>query len=157
LHPGRSPRARTPRPRARIAVSSHAVVTRGAAAHRSQLDLFRSATERPPRAPLFNGATNMTPYPAAIHVTRPAQYDRVQVVIRVLIVIALGAVRTSVGALFGLIYLLLPIVSAVLVSQHGPEEYARRSAPGITRALRWVLAVHAYLALITDRFPTSEQ
>jgi hypothetical protein len=53
----------------------------------------------------------------------------------------------------GLLWLGLPLAAAILVSQKGGQRYLDEDGPTITRVLRWIVAVVAYLALLTDRLP----
>ena len=57
------------------------------------------------------------------------------------------------GHPLGLLWLGLPLVAAILVSQKGEQRYLDEDGPRITRVLSWILALIAYLALLTDRLP----
>jgi hypothetical protein len=95
----------------------------------------------------------MAAYPVGFSVERPARFDRIQVAIRLLLLIVLGAVGLSLGALWWLIYLLLPVLAAVLVSQKGGARYLAEDGAWLSRAIGWVFAAYAYLLFVTDRFP----
>jgi len=58
-----------------------------------------------------------------------------------------------IGHPFGLLWLGVPVVAAILVSQKGGQPYLDEDGPMVTRVLGWILAVVAYLALLTDRLP----
>ncbi len=80
--------------------------------------------------------------------------DRLQVLIRLGALILLGAIfRRSA---FGLLYLALPVLAAILVSRKGGAGYLANDASGIARILRWVTAAYAYFWLLTDVFPVRQ-
>src|SRR6266516_8130816 len=88
-------------------------------------------------------------FPVTLDVERPQQFDRVQVVLRVALLVVIG----WIGHPFGLLWLGLPIVAAVLVSQKGGQRYLDEDGPTVTRVLNWILDLVAYLALLTDELP----
>ncbi len=90
-------------------------------------------------------------YPVAFDVRPPEEFDKAQVVLRVVIVVVLGWLLDSI---FGAAYLLLPIIAAVLISQNGPEQYLAESEQGPTKWLRYLLGFYSYMALATDKIPT---
>ena len=89
--------------------------------------------------------------PVSLRIERPARLARAHVVIRLLMLLALGAVGCS---LYWLLYFALPAMAALLVAQKGGERYLAEDAPRITRVLRLLAAICAYLWLLTDQFPT---
>lgn len=96
----------------------------------------------------------METHPVQLHVERPAAMQRIHVLIRLVLLLALGTVGCS--SLYWLLYLALPAAVALYVSQKGGERYLSDGAPRIVRALRWIAGAYAYLWLLTDAFPTSE-
>jgi len=90
----------------------------------------------------------MTP-PVAFDVERPPNFQRSHVFLRVGLLVALGWIGHPVG----LLWLGVPVVAAVLVSQKGGRRYLDETGPTVTRVLRWILAGIAYLALLTDLLP----
>ena len=80
--------------------------------------------------------------------------QRVQLLIRLVLFLALGAIGCS--SLYWFLYLALPAFAAVLISQKEAERYLGEAGPRIVRVLRWLAAAYAYLWLLTDAFPTSE-
>lgn len=62
-----------------------------------------------------------------------------------------------VGHPWGLLWLGLPVVAAILVSQKGGQRYLDENGPAMTRALNWILELAAYLALLTDELPGGER
>jgi hypothetical protein len=95
----------------------------------------------------------MSPHPVQFHV-EPSRMHRVQVVVRLALLLALAAIGCS--SVYWLLYLALPVVAALLVSRDGAVLYLGRDAPGVIRVLRWLAGAYAYLWLLTDALPTSE-
>jgi len=89
-------------------------------------------------------------YPVSFDVERPRRFERAHIVLR-LILLALASVVG--GSLFLLVYFVFPLVAAIVVSQKGGDRYLEEDGPRATNALRWVVAVTAYLLILTDRFP----
>jgi hypothetical protein len=88
-------------------------------------------------------------------VSVPSRFDRAQVVLRLILMLVLAHIGTTLGSLFWLLYLALPVAAAVLVSQHGAARYVAVDSHRVVRLLQWAIAVYAYLLLLTDRFPMS--
>lgn len=97
-----------------------------------------------------------TRYPVDIEVTPPPRYERIQLLLRFAILIALGIAGVSMGWLFGLLYLFLPVVAAVAIASHGPSGYLEESG-ALRRVLAWVVSLQAYMLLVTDRFPVGAE
>src|SRR5262249_17593563 len=89
------------------------------------------------------------PYPVVLDVERPPAFQRAHVFLRVTLLVVIG----WIGHPLGLLWLGLPVVAAILVSQKGGQRYLDESGPTVVRVLGWILAVVAYLALLTDRLP----
>jgi hypothetical protein len=96
----------------------------------------------------------VTSYPASFDIERPERFQRAQLFLRILVLVLLGIVSGSVGAGMGFVYLLVPVVAALLISQKGGERFITEDATRATRWLRWLVALYAYLAFLTDRFPS---
>jgi hypothetical protein len=92
-------------------------------------------------------------HPVVFGVTRPASFDRVQILLRVAILVLLLLVKASLGALFAFLYLVLPLIAAVAIGQRGASRFVAEDVPRIERGLRWTMSAFAYMALLTDRFP----
>lgn len=95
----------------------------------------------------------MTPHPVQFHVEH-SRMSRVHVAVRLAVLLALGSIGCS--SVYWLLYVLLPVVAALLVSRDGPEGYLREDAPGALRVLRWVSSAYAYLWLLTDAVPRAD-
>lgn len=88
-------------------------------------------------------------YPVSFDVDRPPEFRRVQVALR----LALLIVISWIGHPFGLLWLGLPLVAAILISRKGGQRYLEEDGAKLTGVLRWIVAVIAYLALLSDRLP----
>ena len=88
-------------------------------------------------------------FPVTFDVERPPVFQRAHVFLRVALLVVAG----WIGHPFGLLWLSLPVVAAVLVSQKGGQRYLDESGPTVTRVINWILDLVAYLALLTDRLP----
>ena len=96
----------------------------------------------------------MAEYPVVFDITRPEKFERPQVLLRILLLIIISIVTGTVGWIFGLVYLLLPVLAAILVSNRGRERFIEEEGAGLSGWLRWLVAFYAYLIILTDRFPT---
>jgi len=91
----------------------------------------------------------MTGYPVTFDVVRPQKFQRPQIFLRILLWILLSWI-------VGLAFLVLPIASAIFVSQKGSQKFLDEDGPKITGWLRWIIAYYAYLFILTDRFPSEK-
>jgi hypothetical protein len=90
--------------------------------------------------------------PVVFDASYPQRFARVQVALRIAIVV----LAAMIGIPFGwILYLGFPILAAVLISQKEGARYLAEDGPRVTRWLHWVMAVIAYLWLLTDRLPVS--
>jgi hypothetical protein len=98
-------------------------------------------------------------YPVRFDAVPPQRYDRVQLVVRLLFVMLVSAIFMNVFpmGLFTLLYLALPVVAAISIANRGATGYFSTIGVSITSALRWLLSLWAYLAFLTDRFPTERE
>ena len=81
---------------------------------------------------------------------RPPAFQRSHVFLRVALLVVIG----WIGHPFGLLWLGVPVVAAILVAQKGGQRYVEEDGPWVTRVLSWVVALLAYLALVTDALPS---
>jgi Domain of unknown function (DUF4389) len=88
-------------------------------------------------------------FPVTFEVERPPVFQRAHVFLRVALLVVIG----WIGHPFGLLWLGLPVVAAILVSQKGGQRYLNENGPTVTRVLNWILDLLAYLALLTDELP----
>jgi hypothetical protein len=98
----------------------------------------------------------MADYPVLFNTERPEKFDRVQLVLRLLVVLILSIIAGAIGWILGFVYLLFPVLAAIFISQKGAEKYLSEDGPKVTGWLTWILALYSYLALLTDRFPTEK-
>jgi len=91
----------------------------------------------------------MADYPVTFEVTRPAKFERPQVLIRIVAYFLLSLVLS-------LVYWALPIVAAIWASQKGSQRFLDEDGPKITGWLRWTTALSAYVYMLTDRFPSDQ-
>jgi uncharacterized protein DUF4389 len=89
----------------------------------------------------------------AFDVDRPPVFQRAHVFLRVGVLVVIG----WIGHPLGLLWLGVPVVAAILVSQKGGQRYLEESGPTVSRALGWILAAVAYVALLTDSVPGPER
>jgi hypothetical protein len=87
------------------------------------------------------------PFPVTLDVERPPAFQRAHVVLRVALLVLIG----WLGHPIGLLWLGLPVVAAILVSQKGGQRYLDEDGAAVARVLTWILALVAYLALLTDQ------
>jgi Domain of unknown function (DUF4389) len=92
-------------------------------------------------------------YPVAFDVDRPPSFGRVYILLRLALLLVLGWISHP----YGLLWLGIPVVAAILVSQKGGQQYLDENGPTVTRVLGWIVAVLAYLALLTDRLPGGDE
>ena len=97
-----------------------------------------------------------TSYPVTFDVDRPEKLERPHVFLRILIAVILSILGGALGWILGLVYLVLPVVAAIFVSQKGGEGYLREDGPRVTGWLRWLVALYAYLGILSDRFPSEK-
>ncbi len=98
----------------------------------------------------------MLPHPVQIHAQQPERYDRIQLLVRLLVVMVAGTLGIPAWP-FGLFYLALPLVAAVLLTSQSGEHFMASDAPRIARVLAWLFEALAYLTLVTDRLPVRAQ
>ena len=94
-----------------------------------------------------------TAYPVTFDVDRPEKLERPHVFLRILVAVI---VYTAASWILGVVYLAVPVVAAILVSQKGGEKYLAEDGPRVTGWLRWIVSFYAYLGILTDRFPTEK-
>jgi hypothetical protein len=97
-----------------------------------------------------------TDYPVSFDVTRPEKFERPHLALRILVVIILSLLGGAIGWILGLVYLVFPALAAIFISQKGPEKFLAEDGPRMTGWLRWVLALYAYIGILTDRFPSEK-
>jgi hypothetical protein len=95
----------------------------------------------------------MTAYPVVFDLDRPATMSRAHVFLRILMFVILSWIAGSGGGL-GIVYLGLPVVAAILISQRGGDRYLDEEGDRVTGWVAFIVSVLAYLALLTDALPS---
>lgn len=88
-----------------------------------------------------------------LEVNMPASYERAQLVVRLLIGCVLGAIHQSLWGIFGALYVLLPLIAVVLISQRSNKGYLEQDGPWLISSLEWIVGLYAYMLFVTDRLP----
>ena len=96
----------------------------------------------------------MTSGASKFKVDRPERQARVQVLIRLVVLLALGSL--GLAHFYWFIYLGIPAIVAVIVSQKGGARYVGENGLAMSATLRWLAAAVAYLGLLTDEIPGTE-
>jgi Domain of unknown function (DUF4389) len=94
----------------------------------------------------------MTNSALVFRVEPPKQRERIHVLIRLVLLMAVAAL--GCGSFYWLAYLALPAAAALLIAQKGGERYIAEEGYGFARPLRWLAAAYAYLWLLTDGIQT---
>lgn len=92
-------------------------------------------------------------FPVEIEVHSPPRFDRVQLLLRLAILLAIGILGVSLGWIVSALYLVLPAFAAVAIATRGPERYLAEVAPPLAKVLRWVTAFYAYMLIVVDYLP----
>jgi len=95
--------------------------------------------------------------PVHVEVTSPLRFDRIQLLLRIFLAIALGWVGITGGWVVCLLYAALPLIAAIAISSRGGGWYAAEVGPRVWRVLGWLLQLSAFMMLLVDRFPTGEE
>ena len=99
----------------------------------------------------------MSAYPVQVEVTAPPRYDRIQLLVRLGITIALGIIGVSQAWLAWLLFFALPVFAACVVSVRGSEHYLAKTGTKLWSGLTWLIELSAYMLLVTDRPPIDER
>jgi hypothetical protein len=98
----------------------------------------------------------MTTYGATFDINQPAAFDRAQVFLRLLILVILAALAGALGWVYGALYLVIPVIAAVMISQAGPAAYISGADGNIIKWLHYLAGFRAYMYFLTDRFPDAD-
>jgi len=96
----------------------------------------------------------MFDHPVQLDVQIPSRTARVHVLTRLVLLIAVGTLGTS--ALYGALYLGLPALVALVLSQKGADAARVQIAPKVVTALRWLAAAYGFMWMLTDVLPTAQ-
>ena len=95
-------------------------------------------------------------YPVSFAIARPEKFERPHVFLRIVVVAILALLGGAFGWLFGLAYLVSRPLPRYSYRRKAPEKFLEEDGPRMTGWVRWLVALYAYLALLTDRFPTEK-
>ncbi len=98
----------------------------------------------------------MSTHAISLDVTRSERLSRLHVLVRLAAVCVLGAFEYSLSWPWWAAYLMLPLLALALVSEKGPARYLAEDGRWMSAVLRWFLAAHAYLLLLTDGLPDQD-
>lgn len=98
----------------------------------------------------------MLSHPVQFAITPPTQIKRGALVLRVLAFLAFGALGVSVGTLFVVAFLGLPLYAAWRLSQGPAERYISEDGGQLVNVLRWLAGACAWAAFLADQLPTIE-
>ena len=98
----------------------------------------------------------MTSYAATFDIQQPERYDRTQIAIRILIVIVGSILVGALGWISSALYVAIPVLAAILISQKGAQTYFAESDRNMALWLRYIVAAYAYLGLLTDKLPNED-
>jgi hypothetical protein len=70
-----------------------------------------------------------------------------------MLIIAIGVWHRTVGSLFGLLYVFLPLFAAMSISRNGGVGLRREDARRFTSVIDWAVSFYAYFLFVIDRFP----
>jgi hypothetical protein len=93
------------------------------------------------------------PYPVTFDVEGPPGFPWGYVFFRIALLVVIGWVVHPVG----LLWLGLPVVTAILLSQRGCQRYLDEEGLRVSRVLDWILGLVAYIALVTDELPGGDR
>jgi hypothetical protein len=94
-----------------------------------------------------------TPNPVTFDVERAPVFQRAHVVVRIVLLAVLGWITHP----FGVLWLAVPAVAAILITRKGGQRYLDEDGPTVAGVLGWILSLLAYLALLTDELPIPGQ
>lgn len=88
-----------------------------------------------------------------VSIEPPSRFVRSQVALRLAVLIALSALRVPVTWGFCALFVLLPVIAAVVISSRGTEGYLASEGGAVLEVLDWWTGLVAYLLFLIDRFP----
>jgi hypothetical protein len=92
-------------------------------------------------------------YAATFDIERPEKFARSQLALRLLLLVVLSIAGFALSLIHGVLWLAVPVVAAILISQKGARRYHDDAEGNMTSWLRFVVGAYAYLSLLTDKLP----
>jgi hypothetical protein len=80
-------------------------------------------------------------------------FSRSEAALRVAVVLTLSVLGAPIAWGFGALYLLLPVMAAIVISTRGAQGYLEGEGTRVLALLRWWTAFVGYLLFLSDRFP----
>jgi len=103
------------------------------------------------------GVMSHADYPVHLEITSPPHFERIMLLLRIVLAIVLGAIGVTAGWLVWVLYGALPLIAAIAVSSRGADYYTKQLAPRLWRVVAWMLQLSAFMGLLVDRFPMGDQ
>jgi hypothetical protein len=100
-------------------------------------------------------SASSTDHPVSLRLERSPYPERLHVLIRAVLLLAVCAVFARYPVA-GILYLAVPALVALRIAQVGGDGYLRAEGPRLSRGLNWVTGAFAYLWLLTDALPTRQ-
>ena len=94
----------------------------------------------------------MATYAVVYDIQQQETYNRVHVAIRVAILFVLWIL----GWLLSLVYLAIPVLAAIQISQKGKDTYFAEAEQGMASWLRWLAGLFSYQLVLTDKLPNED-
>lgn len=98
----------------------------------------------------------MSNYPVQVEVAPTVRFERIQLVLRIVLAIVLAWIGITAGWLVCMLYATLPLIAAIAISATTGDRYLGDMAPRLWCVLAWLLQLAAFMVLLTDRFPTRD-
>lgn len=92
-------------------------------------------------------------YPVELEVAPTDHYDRVQLVLRLVIGAAMGMFHQSLLGLLLALYLILPGLASIMISRRDSRGFDSKDAAFIGGVIDWFVSFYAYMLFVSDRFP----
>lgn len=91
-------------------------------------------------------------FPVTFNIAKPQKFQRIQIALRFIIIFLLSLINTLFYIYLAL-YLAIPLLASILLSQKGAEKYLQESNGNILKWISFLVGFNAYLGLLTDKFP----
>ncbi len=95
-------------------------------------------------------------YPVTFDIQPPERFQKPHVFIRIAVIVILWLLAAAIGWILGAVYLIFPVVAAIMISQKGAEVFLAESESNLTRWIRYLVAAYAYMGFLTDRLPNED-